>query len=158
MKIYTDGSAHPNPGPGGFGVIVCDMNDNILEAHSHYEDNTTNNIQELKAILYAMINYGIPKEWTSFQTIPIVYSDSAYAINTLTNWMFSWERNGWKKSDGKVPENLEIIQNYFELYKSGYRIDLQKVSGHSGIKGNELADRLATGKISVKDIETNFYK
>ena len=29
MIIYTDGSDHPNPGPGGFGVVVCDNNNNI---------------------------------------------------------------------------------------------------------------------------------
>lgn len=30
MIIYTDGSAHPNPGPGGFGVIVLDNNEKLL--------------------------------------------------------------------------------------------------------------------------------
>ena len=29
MIIYTDGSAHPNPGPGGFGVIVLDNDEKI---------------------------------------------------------------------------------------------------------------------------------
>ena len=29
MIIYTDGSAHPNPGPGGFGVVVLDNNENL---------------------------------------------------------------------------------------------------------------------------------
>ena len=29
MIIYTDGSAHPNPGPGGFGVIVLDKDKNF---------------------------------------------------------------------------------------------------------------------------------
>ena len=147
MKIYVDGSAHPNPGPGGFGVVVCDMDDNILTTYAHQEDNTTNNAQEMKAILYAIINYGIKQECSGFETIPTVYSDSSYAINTFTNWMFSWECNGWVKSDGQIPENLELVKAYYELYHLGYRINLQKVKGHIGIKGNELADKLAKGEI-----------
>lgn len=30
MKIYCDGSAYPNPGPGGFGVIVVDNHENFV--------------------------------------------------------------------------------------------------------------------------------
>lgn len=150
MIIYTDGSAHPNPGPGGYGVVVCDNNDNIIDYYSHQEENTTNNIQELKAILYCMLKYGVNINNNDFiQDIPTVYSDSSYAINTYTTWMFSWARNNWLKSDNKVPENLELIQAYYNWYNKGYRINLKKVKGHSGIKGNELADKLATGKYNI---------
>lgn len=148
MKIYTDGSAHPNPGPGGFGVVVMDDNNNIINTYKHQEENTTNNIQELKAILYAMLIYGIkPNEDDFFLDIPIVYSDSAYCINIFTSWMHNWANNGWKKADNKIPENLEIIQAYYDWYQKGYRIDLQKVKGHKGIYGNELADKLARNLI-----------
>ena len=41
MKIYTDGSAHPNPGPGGFGVVVVDDNDNLIDCYSKQTNNTT---------------------------------------------------------------------------------------------------------------------
>ena len=142
MIIYTDGSAHPNPGPGGYGVVVYNDENKIIDAYSHYETQTTNNEQELKAILYTMIHYGKNEFCT-----PVVYSDSAYAINTLTNWMFNWEKNGWRKSDKKIPENLALIKTYFDLYSKGYRIDLRKIKGHEGIEGNELADKLASGKI-----------
>jgi len=156
MTIYTDGSAHPNPGPGGYGVVVLDDKEQIIECYSHQELQTTNNIQELKAILYTMINYGIninnPLLGFKQYTIPIVYSDSAYAVNTFNSWMFSWAQNGWVKSNNQIPENLELIQTYLNLYQQGYRIDLRKIKGHSNIKGNELADKLATNKISVEEI------
>lgn len=29
IECYVDGSAHPNPGPGGFGVIVFDKDKNF---------------------------------------------------------------------------------------------------------------------------------
>ena len=60
--------------------------------------------------------------------------------------MYGWANNGWRKGDKKIPENLDLIQAYYNLVKKGYRIDLRKVAGHSGIKGNELADMIATGK------------
>ena len=151
MTIFTDGSAHPNPGPGGFGVIVLD-NKTIIDIYSKQFTNNpvTNNEMELKAILYAFLKYGVKKD--SFH-YPIVYSDSAYAINTFENWIFSWARNGWRKSDKKTPENLELIQAYYDWYQKGYRIDLRKVKGHSDNYYNNLADLLATGKASPEQIK-----
>ena len=147
MIIYTDGSAHPNPGPGGFGVVVLDDDENLITTYAEYEDNTTNNRQELKAILWALIKYG--KSAAAGSSPPIVYSDSIYCVNTFTNWMYSWAKNNWIKSDKKIPENLDLIKAYYILCKErGYKIDLQKVKGHAGNRWNELADSLATGKIS----------
>ena len=160
LEIYTDGSAHPNPGPGGFGVIVLDKDKNfgynnykVVEVYTKQFNKTTNNEQELKALLYVFLNYGVNINNREFTEIPIVYSDSAYAINTFENWMFNWARNGWRKSDKKIPENLEIIQAYYDWYQKGYRIDLRKIKGHSDNYYNNLADLLATGKASPEQIQ-----
>ena len=147
MKIYTDGSAHPNPGPGGFGVVVVDDNDNLIDCYSKQTNETTNNREEIKAILYSLIVYGRGHdEWTA----PIVYSDSNYCVQTFTDWMYRWQRNGWVKSDNKIPENLDLIQAYFDCEKEG-TITLMKIKGHAGHKWNELADKLATGKITPEE-------
>lgn len=146
MIIYTDGSSHPNPGPGGFGVVVLDNNENLVYTYSKQCADTTNNREELKAILYAFLNHGVKlDDWN--MDVPIVYSDSNYCVQTFNDWMFNWARNGWIKSDKKTPENLDLIQAYYEWYQKGYKIDLRKVKGHSGQKWNEMADGLATGKI-----------
>jgi ribonuclease HI len=142
MEIYTDGSSLGNPGPGGFGVVVLDNEGNLILTHKERTENTTNNREELKAILWAMIQYGKPAAAGSQP--PVVYSDSAYCVNALTCWMFSWEKKGWLKSDNKPPENLDLIQPFFNCYQLGYRINLKKVKGHAGNKWNELADKLAT--------------
>lgn len=141
MIIYTDGSAHPNPGPGGFGVVVLDDSENIIELYGKQFDKTTNNEQELKAILYALIKYG--------KYNPIVYSDSAYAVNSLTKWMYNWQTNGWVKADGNSPENLDIIKLYYQFLNENHKIDLRKIKGHNGNKWNELADKIATGKENI---------
>lgn len=137
MVFYTDGSAHPNPGPGGFGVVIVDPKGEVIETYAKHCDNTTNNAEEMKAILYAACRARLAGESA------VIYSDSAYAINTFTNWMYSWERNNWTKSDGKVPENLDLVKAFFDLSKA-MDINFIKVKGHKGNKYNELADKIAT--------------
>lgn len=57
--------------------------------------------------------------------------------------MFRWADNDWIKSDGKKPENLDLIQEYYSLLEKGLRIDLRKVKGHNGNYWNEVADEMA---------------
>ena len=158
MIIYTDGSAHPNPGPGGFGVVVLDNNENLLYTYSKQcAEPVTNNEMELKAILYSFLNYGININDCNLN-VPIVYSDSNYCLQTFNDWMFKWANNNWIKSDKKVPENLELIQAYYNWYQKGHRIDLRKIKGHNGHLGNELADKLATGEIKTFEEAEIFWK
>ena len=159
MVIYTDGSCLGNGksvNSGGFGVVVLDNDEKLLYNYSKRSENTTNNREELKAILYSFLNYGVninnPLYGFNNYDIPIVYSDSNYCVQTFNEWMFNWARNGWTKSDHKQPENLDLIQAYYDWYQKGYRIDLRKVKGHSGNKWNEIADNLATGKISPEEV------
>ena len=144
--IYTDGSAHPNPGPGGWGVVVTENNEVIRKYSKQYPGPVTNNQMELEAVLFVMKNYGFNSKDEWFASEPIVYCDSSYVVNTFTDWMFRWANNSWKNSSNKTPENLDLVQEYYKLYQKGYRIDLRKIAGHAGHKFNELADRLATGK------------
>ena len=154
MVIFTDGSAYPNPGPGGFGVVIYENYNEkkIIDCYAEKEEETTNNRMELKAIIYALKHYGVNINNDGFTAIPIVYSDSSYAINSFLSWRLSWEMNGWKRPGGKEVENLDLIQEYTNLFNQGWRIDLRKIKGHFGIEGNELADALASGKKKVEDI------
>ena len=156
MKIYTDGSAHPNPGPGGFGIVVFDDDCNYLKSLSEQVSYTTNNEMELKAILFALKIFGAQANQDFIQP-PTVYTDSAYAYNIYTNWMYNWAKNDWLKADGKKPENLEIIKDYFNESKNKI-IDLRKIAGHSNILGNELADKLATGKLYPAELQERYIK
>ena len=149
MIIYTDGSCLGNgksENSGGFGVVVLDNNENLLYTYNKRNENTTNNREEIRAILYSFLNYGVIP-FFGYEEIPIVYSDSNYCVQTFNTWMFNWANNNWIKSDKKQPENLDLIKAYYDWYKKGYRIDLRKVKGHSNNKWNQMADGLATGKI-----------
>ena len=149
MRIYyTDGSATGNGTEnsiGGFGIVEVDENNNILweyqENNLKYE---TNNSMELTAILYALNH--IEVEEASF-TKPIIYSDSAYCVNLINDWMYSWERNGWKRPKNQEVKNLNLIKQIFELADLA---EIRKVKGHSDNKWNEYADKLATGVHKIK--------
>ena len=147
MICYVDGACSGNGSSkalGGYGVVTLDDNGNFISAYQHFEVGTTNNRQEMKAILYAMVNYG--------KKFPLtIYSDSAYAINTFSSWMYNWVKNNWTKSDNKTPENLDLVQAFYNLVQQGYKCNFKLIKGHSGIKWNELADDLATGKIKVME-------
>ena len=157
LTFYTDGACSGNGkvnSRGGYGVVGIDDDNYLRVVYSKKTDGTTNNREELKAILYVMLNYGIKcDDWGQ---PPIVYSDSAYCVNTFNEWMFNWARNNWIKSDKKKPENLDLIQAYYDWYKEGYRIDLRKIKGHAGNEWNELADQLATGYISEEEAYSTY--
>ena len=146
--FYTDGSSKGNPGPGGYGVVEYDIQSNrIFYIYSEYFKNVTNNQMELKAILHVIKLAAADKE-----NFYLVYSDSAYAVNSINTWMNGWARNGWVNSKKKSVENLDLIQeiySYLEFPMENF--DLRKIDGHSGHLGNELADALATGNMKKKE-------
>lgn len=156
IVIYTDGSCKGNPGPGGFGVVVCECdwgdtpeNFKIINAYQEQSSQTTNNREEMKAIIWAVENYGI--------TDLTIYSDSAYSVNTFTKWMPGWKNNGWKRPRNQPVENLDLVQKY-DFLSQLYKFNLIKVPGHKGIFHNELADQLATGKITVAEVMSKYGK
>ena len=62
MIIYTDGSCLGNgksENSGGFGIVVLDNNENLLYTYNKRNENTTNNREEIRAILYSFLNYGV---------------------------------------------------------------------------------------------------
>lgn len=142
--IYVDGSCRGNPGPGGFGAIIL-KDDRVIDAVKERCPSTTNNREEMKAIIWAMKNYG------KDHPIPVVYSDSSYCVNSFTLWLDGWRRNGWVRAGNKTLENKDLIQEYDRLLQEGYRIDLRKVPGHAGVQWNEVADALATEKMTIKE-------
>ena len=143
LHIYTDGACSGNGkenANGGFGVYMTNDKDNdFSELYSEYCENTTNNREELKSIYHAIKYIDKNKESA------IIYSDSAYCINTITQWALGWKNRGWVKADKKTPENLDLIKPIFQLYQdNSFNIEFRKVKGHSGVEGNEIADALAS--------------
>lgn len=130
MTIYfTDGSASPNPGPGGFAVIK----DGIAHILGSEEGETTNIRMEGRALIAALKD-------AKGKAVEI-HTDSEFWINVLTKWAPGWQAKGWKKKGGEI-KNLDLVQEMFELYQSS-NAKLIWVRGHDGAELNELADEWA---------------
>lgn len=133
MKIlWTDGSAIPNPGRGGFAVIEEREGVGVPVVLGR-EEESTNIRMEGWAILAAM-KYAEGEKAR-------IYSDSEFWINVLTKWAKGWEARGWKKKQGEI-KNLELVKEVYEWYvRSG--AELVWVRGHVGTVLNEMADEWA---------------
>lgn len=53
LEIYIDGASKGNPGPSGIGVVVCRDKETIKNISS-FIGNTTNNVAEYTALIYAL--------------------------------------------------------------------------------------------------------
>ena len=137
--FWTDGACKGNPGPGGYGVVEI-QDDKILYEYSEYCDNTTNNREELKAILH-VFELAAADESNTY----IIYSDSSYAVNKINDWIFTWVKNNWINSKGNQVENLDLILNLYKYVTINFfNCQVKKIKGHCNNIGNELADALAT--------------
>lgn len=129
MRIfYTDGSASPNPGPGGYAVIE----DGQPVALGSEAGDTTNIRMEGMALIAAM-------QLADGEACKI-HTDSEFWINVITKWAPGWEAKGWTKKGGI--KNLDIVQEAYELYGQS-QATLIWVRGHDGDEHNELADTWA---------------
>lgn len=130
IKMYTDGAAQGNPGPGGYGVI--------LKMDAHYKELsqgyrlTTNNRMELMAVIKGL--EAIKKEG-----VPVtIYSDSKYVIDSIEKgWLWGWEKKNFAKK-----ANPDLWKEYIPLHKK-FKPKFVWVKGHAGHIENERCDVLA---------------
>ncbi len=130
IKIYTDGAAQGNPGPGGYGVIMKykDLEKELSEGFRL----TTNNRMELLAVIKGL--EAIKKEG-----IPVtIYSDSQYVVNSVEKgWIW-----GWVKKNFKDKANADLWKLYIPLHQK-FNPKFVWIRGHAGHVENERCDRLA---------------
>jgi ribonuclease HI len=132
VVIYTDGGAAPNPGPGGWGVI--------LKSGEHTKElkggeiNTTNNRMELMAAISALEALKKPCRVD-------LHTDSQYLRNGVMSWMAKWKRNGWKTADKSPVKNVDLWER-LDAALGAHQIQWHWVKGHAGHEMNERADAL----------------
>ena len=137
LEAATDGACSGNPGNGGWGVLIIFHDGSELEIGGS-EANTTNNRMELTAAIKALEklkNYRLDENFK-------LRTDSKYVIEGFTKWIYNWKKNGWRTSNGKAVQNLDLWQIIDALRIKG--LSMEFVKGHSGDLNNERVDQIAT--------------
>ena len=142
IKLFTDGAAQGNPGPGGYGAILK-YGGHSKELSQGYRL-TTNNRMELMAViagLEAIKKLGIPVT---------IYSDSKYVVEAVKQgWIW-----GWEKKDFKNKKNPDLWKRYIILHKK-YKPEFVWVKGHAGHLENERCDELAVAAARDFDLHVD---
>ena len=140
IRIFTDGAAKGNPGPGGYGAILK-YGTHIKEFSQGYRL-TTNNRMELLAVIVGL-------EAIKKTGIPItIYSDSKYVVEAVKQgWIW-----GWEKKDFKKKANPDLWKRYITLHRK-LEPKFVWIKGHAGHPENERCDQLAVAASEGYDLE-----
>ena len=133
VNIYTDGACSGNPGPGGWGVVLCYADQKKMLSGAELE--TTNNRMELTAAIRGL-------QALTRKCDVIIITDSQYVKNGITDWITNWKKNNWKTAAKKPVKNKDLWQELENELKN-HTVTWQWVKGHSGHQENEQADLLA---------------
>tara|TARA_B100001059_G_C17745011_1_gene533800 strand:+ start:762 stop:1190 length:429 start_codon:yes stop_codon:yes gene_type:complete len=133
--IYTDGACSGNPGPGGWGAVIFDESEKQLNISGKVKD-TTNNRMELTAPIMALEKIKTDSE-------VVIFTDSTYVKNGITDWIKKWEKNNWKNANKKPVKNKDLWIKLNNLCQKN-KIVWKWVKGHTNNKYNNIADELAT--------------
>lgn len=143
IKIYTDGAAQGNPGPGGYGVVLK-FNDHYKELAEGFRL-TTNNRMELLAVIKGL-------ESIKKDGLPItIFSDSQYVVRAIEEgWLWNWQKKNFKDK-----ANQDLWLRYIPLHHK-YKPKFVWIKGHAGHIENERCDRLAvmaasSGKLLIDE-------
>ena len=143
VTIYSDGACSGNPGPGGWGTVLCYQG---REKELFGSDpQTTNNRMELLAAIMGLEQLKEPCAVT-------LISDSRYLCESINQkWVFGWEQNGWRKADKKPALNVDLWERML-IQLRRHTVTVQWIKGHAGHPHNERCDRLAVNAyLSLKE-------
>ena len=133
VEIFTDGACSGNPGPGGWGVVLrCGAA--VKEMYGSARD-TTNNRMELLAVISGLQALTRPVK-------VMVYTDSTYVQQGISQWIHSWKRNGWKTKKRRPVKN-EDLWRMLDQIALRHDVEWHWVKAHAAHADNERADALA---------------
>ena len=136
FKVYTDGACSGNPGKGGWAAVILDGKSQTSISGS--ENKTTNNRMELMAPIMAL------KKIKNKSEI-IIYTDSRYVKDGITEWIKKWKLNNWKSSNKKPIKNKDLWVKLENSCKK-HNVSWKWVRAHAENKYNNLVDELAVSE------------
>ncbi|MDR3326098.1 MAG: ribonuclease HI [Rhodospirillaceae bacterium] len=145
VEMFTDGSCKPNPGPGGWGVILRTKNGVEKELYGG-ELLTTNNRMELMAVIKGLCAL----KWNC---IVKVYTDSQYVQRGISQWIYTWKQKNRLSEHAKKPVANRDLWCALDSLITKHEITWIWIRGHNGHIENERVDVLAYNGLK-KTIET----
>lgn len=132
-RIFTDGSAIGNPGPGGWGAVLT-RGKRRWEISGAFPRTTVSEM-ELVAAVEALrpLPYRARVE---------LYSDSQYLVYGMRVFVFRWQRQGWRNRRGSQLQHRELWSELIAL-NAKLRARWSWIKGHNGNPEQSRADRLA---------------
>jgi ribonuclease HI len=135
VRIFTDGSAIGNPGPGGWGAVVIEGR-KLREMSGAFPWTNISEMELLAAVeALRSISRGSRIE---------LYSDSELLIHGMRGFVLRWQSQGWRNRRGAALQHrdlwLQLIQFNLEL-----NIRWKWLRGHNGHRWQSRADALAYG-------------
>src|SRR5437870_3906932 len=108
VVVFTDGAAKGNPGPGGWGVVIATPEGHVTELGGG-APHTTNNRMELSGAIAALTHLERQSERI------LMYTDSTYVIQGVSQWVHGWRRRGWKTVEGADVLNRDLWERLLSL-------------------------------------------
>jgi len=152
ITIWSDGSCHPNPGPGGWAALLLYhkpgrekpigkwLSGGLLES--------TNNRMELTGVIEGLKALKVPANVT-------IYSDSQYVTEGIgawksgqavppLGWLPKWVKNDWMRTRDNTPVmNKDLWELLHNLVSAQASVRTRWVRGHNDDTLNEECDRRA---------------
>ena len=143
VTIFTDGGCEPNPGPGGYGVIL--IYGNTQKELTGGFSLTTNNRMELFAAIAGL-------HALKFPCMVKLYSDSRYLVDAMTKgWAQKWRENGWWRNKKAKASNIDLWEKLIALCNK-HKVEFEWVKGHAGLGANERCDKLSMASLKQPNL------
>jgi len=145
VEIYTDGGCEPNPGAGGYGVVlVHPKTRRRKEAHGGFRL-TTNNRMEIYAAIRGL-------ELLKHPCRVIIFSDSQYVVKAIMHgWAAGWRRKDWWRTNTERAINVDLWTRLLWLCEI-HQVEFRWVKGHAGHAENERCDELSSAALRVPNL------
>jgi ribonuclease HI len=143
VVIYTDGACEPNPGAGGYGIVL--LSENRRKEISGGFQLTTNNRMEIYAAVKGL-------ELLKFPCKVTIYSDSQYLVSAMTEgWVEKRESRNWWRTNKEQAINVDLWEKLSALCEM-HEVTFVWVKGHNGNPKNERCDKLSYDALRQKDL------
>ncbi|MDB5535046.1 MAG: ribonuclease [Hyphomicrobiales bacterium] len=144
LHVYADGCYEPESETGGWAFVAYRDGLEIASCFGNIE-RSSNNAMELIALLEAARWVGA----NAAGEAAIIWSDSVYAVNGCNQWRHIWKNADWRKkapgsnARSRTVANPELWKALDAVLSRNALLTIGWCKGHSGIHGNDKADKLA---------------